>query len=121
MQIPVLKRVDGNTFRRHFLSIDELLIVKCFKKLVLFVSATGEEYQLTSVLEEWKLLLEGFHFLEVDRGILANMEKAVLLDSDLRILHFRDGLTCTVSVRGAKLIKQQYPHILIRGQSVAAY
>jgi len=99
MQIPVLKRVDGNTFRRHFLSIDELLIVKCFKKLVLFVSATGEEYQLTSVLEEWKLLLEGFHFLEVDRGILANMEKAVLLDSDLRILHFRDGLTCTVSVR----------------------
>lgn len=121
MQIPVLKRVDGNSLRRHFLSIDDLLIVKCYKKLVIFVSSTGEEYQLTSVLEEWKLLLEGFDFLEVDRGILANMEKAVYLDSDFRILHFPDGLTCTVSVRGAKLIKQQYPHILIRGNSVAAY
>lgn len=114
MQIPVLKRVDGASFRRHLLPLDDLLIVKCYKKLILFVSSSGEEYQLTSVLEEWKVLLEGYNFLEVDRGILANMDKAVCLDTELRILHFQNGLTCTVSVRGAKWIKQQFPHISIR-------
>jgi hypothetical protein len=116
--IPLIyKRSKTDVGKRVLLPLEELLFLRIIGKHVYFYGTQRKEYVLQSTLSDWRILLDGVGFDEVDRGILANMRKALFIYSDLQQIHFgpeAEGVFCPIAGAHIARVQRQYPHIPIR-------
>ncbi|MDT9726432.1 hypothetical protein DUZ99_15725 [Xylanibacillus composti] len=79
-----------------------------------FETGEGSYVLHGAVLHDWRILLAEHSFVEVDRGTLANMRLAKVIDTDLRLLYFDDppaSCFCTVSQSKMRVVPYKYPHL----------
>jgi DNA-binding LytR/AlgR family response regulator len=114
MLFPVIQRNHKNDKgSRYMLSVEDVLFVSVDQTSVLF-HTVDRQFFLKSILEEWKIILEGYGFEEMDRGVLANMKKAQGIHTSLRRIYFEKDLSgayCTISASKLKTVMELYPKI----------
>ena len=116
--IPVIyKQNKTEKGTRVLLPLEELLYLRVIKRHLHFFSIHKKEYSLQASFSDWLILLDGFNFEEVDRGIIANFNRVTLIFSDLQQIHFgpeAEGVFCPMAVGHIARIRQKYPHIPIQ-------
>lgn len=96
------------------LNVEDLLFLTVDQPSVIF-HTNDRQFFLKSILEEWKIILEGFGFEDVDRGVLACMKKVRVIHIDFRRIYFdkdMKGKFCTISASKLKFFLETYPGIL---------
>ncbi len=113
--IPVIyKHSKADLGTRVLLPIHELLYLRVFGKLICFYGIHRKEYVLQASLADWRILLEGLPFEEVDRGVLVNVDNVAFGYTDLQQLHFgpnAEGAFCMIAGAHIQRFQRQYPHI----------
>jgi|GEM_PF-1013115 len=115
--IPVIDRKPKtNSGTRVLLPLEDLLYLRVIGKHVHFFAMHRREYSLQAALADWRILLDGFDFEEVDRGGLVNTRNISFIYSDLHQIHFgaaAEGQFCPIARDHIARIKRKYPHIVI--------
>lgn len=116
--IPVIyKPSKTDPGRRVLLPLEDLLYLRVFGKVVCFYGIHRKEYVLQASLADWRILLDGLPFEEVDRGVLVNVGNVAFGYTDLQQLHFgpdADGVFCMIAGAHIQRFQRQYPHIPFR-------
>jgi hypothetical protein len=113
--IPVIykpSKTDPGT--RVLLPLHDLLYLRVFGKVICFYGIHRKEYVLQASLADWRILLDGLPFEEVDRGVLVNVENVAFGYTDLQQLHFgpdAEGVFCMIAGAHIQRFQRHYPHI----------
>ena len=71
---------------------------------------------LQASFSDWRIILKGLEFEEVDRGMIVNIRKVAWIYRDLQQVHFGDeaeGIFAIISQSNIQKIHRLYPHIPI--------
>jgi hypothetical protein len=116
--IPVIyKRGKADLGTRVLLPLNELLYLRVFGKSICFYGIHRKEYVLQASLADWRILLDGLPFDEVDRGVLVNVDNVAYGYTDLQQLHFgpnAEGVFCLIAGAHIQRFQRQYPHVPFR-------
>jgi len=102
---------------RVLLPLEELLFLRVIRKHLYFYGVQKKEFMLQASLSDWRIILDGYDFEEVDRGTIVNARKISLIYSDLQQIHFgpeAEGVFCPIAAGHIARIHQLYPHIPVR-------
>lgn len=115
--IPVIyKRNKADNGTRALLPLEDLLYLRVIGKRLYFYGTHRKEYYLQASLSDWRILLDGCGFEEVDRGTLVNTSQVAFIYSDLQQIHFgpeAEGVFCPIAAAHIARIQRKYPHIQI--------
>ena len=116
--IPVIykpSKTDPGT--RVLLPLHDLLYLRVFGKSICFYGIHRKEYVLQASLADWRILLDGLPFEEVDRGVLVNVANVAFGYTDLQQLHFgpdAEDVFCMIAGAHVQRFQRQYPHVPFR-------
>ncbi len=74
-----------------------------------------------ATLQDWRILLDGTGFEEVDRGVMVNTSKVRYIYSDLQQIHFgeeAEGVFCPIARVNIPRFQRYYPKVQIRKSGV---
>ncbi|MBN2983994.1 MULTISPECIES: LytTR family transcriptional regulator DNA-binding domain-containing protein [Cohnella] len=115
--IPVIyKESKHDRGVRILLPLEHLLFLRVIGKCIHFYGIHRREYTLQSTLQDWRILLDGTGFEEVDRGVLANARKIDFIFSDLQQIHFgaeAEGVFCPIARVNIPRLQKYYPEVRI--------
>jgi len=116
--IPVIYKKNKNDLGvRALLPVGDLLFLRVIGKYIYFYGKGRKEYYLQATFSDWRIILDGCGFDEVDRGTIVNVNNISFIYSDLQQIHFgddADGVFCPVARAHIARLRYQNPHIPIR-------
>jgi hypothetical protein len=120
--IPVIYRKHKNDLGlRVLLPVQDLLFLRVIGKHLYFYANQRKEYLLQASLSDWRILLDGFSFEEVDRGTLVNSGKVSFIYNDLQQIHFgpdAEGVFCPIAGAHIVRFRREYPHIPVQRSGI---
>ncbi|WP_083931905.1 LytTR family transcriptional regulator DNA-binding domain-containing protein [Cohnella laeviribosi] len=87
----------------------------------IFTEFAVRKYTLHATLQDWRILLDGTGFEEVDRGVMVNTSKVRYIYSDLQQIHFgeeAEGVFCPIARVNIPRFQRYYPKVQIRKSGV---
>lgn len=106
------------------IKVEDILYMQFDSRLSIAVHTEQKQYIAVGPLRFWEAAFEkaSLNFMRVDRGVLANVDKIIIVDKDFKLAYF-DSITeketkrCTMSSAGYKTFRERNSTIPIVNNS----
>jgi DNA-binding LytR/AlgR family response regulator len=111
--ITVTETEDGDGIQQ--INIEDILYMHFDNRLFISVQTKTAQYVTVGPLRFWESSFEkaGLNFMRLDRGVLANLDKIKVVDSEYKLAYFdsnidNNTIRCTMSITGYKAFCDLY-------------
>ncbi|WP_076220845.1 LytTR family transcriptional regulator DNA-binding domain-containing protein [Paenibacillus odorifer] len=111
--ITVTENEDGDGIQQ--IDVEDILYIHFDYRLFISVHTRTTKYVTVGPLRFWESSFEkaGLNFMRLDRGVLANLDKIRVVDSEYKLAYFdsnidNNTIRCTMSITGYKAFCDVY-------------